>query len=185
MRTWRTIKREVVLDEGKFLKVEMHTVQLPDGRVVERWPWLAMPHYVNVVPVTTEGRFLFFRQPKYSVDGICLAPVGGYCEAGEDPAAAAKRELIEETGYQAAQWVALGSYPVDGNRGAGVAHLFLAREAVAVAPRSADDLEEQELLMLTRPEVEHALERGEFAVLAWTTVVALALRALDRSHKSM
>ena len=75
----------------------------------------------------------------------------------------------------------LGRYVVDGNRGCGVGHLYLARGARRVAEPIADDLEEQELLMLTREEVVTALVAGELEVLSWAAALALALVALDRS----
>jgi len=176
MQSWKTLARQSLLNHGKFLQVEAHTVQLPDGRIITDWPWVITPDYINVVAITEEGRFLCFRQTKYSVDGTSLAPVGGYIEPGEDPLETAKRELHEETGYAAAEWLALGRYPVAGNRGAGVAYPFLARGARLVAPTHADDLEEQELLLLTRAEVEAALNAGEFKLLPWALAVALALR---------
>ncbi len=179
MQFWKTLARRTVFEQGKFLVVENHTVELPDGRIIPDWPWIITPDYINVVAVTEDGKFLFFRQTKYAVDGTTLAPVGGYLEPSEDPLAAAQRELLEETGYAAPDWVRLGSYSVDGNRGAGSAHLFLARGARRVQERHADDLEEQELLHLTRVEVEAALAAGEFKVLAWSAVVALGLLYLQ------
>jgi ADP-ribose pyrophosphatase len=47
--------------------------------------------------------------------------------------------------------------------------------------RHADDLEQQELLFLNQQELEAALDRGEFKVLAWATVVALGLRYLAKN----
>ena len=61
------------------------------------------------------------------------------------------------------------------NRGAGTAHLFVAQGARRVAEPTADDLEEQELVYMSRAEIELALAGGQFKVLAWTTAVALAL----------
>jgi ADP-ribose pyrophosphatase len=113
------------------------------------------------------------------VAGLSLAVVGGYLDPGETPLAAAQRELLEETGYEAADWIDLGHYPVDGNRGAGTAYLFLARGAYPVTDPDADDLEEQEVLHLSRAEVETALAAGQFKVLPWAAAVALALRHLD------
>lgn len=175
MKTWRTLGRRTVLDHDKFLAVEMHTIQLPDGQVIEDWPWLVMPDFVIVVPVTADGEVLCFRQTKYSVDGLTLAPVGGYLEPDEVPLAAAQRELLEETGYRASDWISLGDYAVDGNRGAGTAYLFLARGAQHVTAPDADDLETQELLCLSREAVEQALHDGEFKVLAWVAAISLSL----------
>ncbi len=181
MQPWKTLERRVLLDHSRFLVVESHSVALPNGRVIADWPWLITPDYVNVVAVTESGELIFFRQTKYGVSGSSLAPVGGYLDPAEDPLHAAQRELYEETGYRATDWTALGSYCVDGNRGAGTAHLFLARNARQVAAPSADDLEEQQLLLLSRAETEAALAAGEFKVLAWSAVVALALLFLKMS----
>ncbi len=178
MKPWKTLTRQKVVDFGKWLTVENHAVELHDGRVIENWPWIITPDYINVLVETDEGKFLCFRQTKYAIDGTSLAPVGGYLEPGEDARATAQRELLEETGYLAREWISLGSYIVDANRGAATGHLFLARGAHRVQERNADDLEEQELLLLSRAELQAALDAGEFKVLAWATVVALGLRHL-------
>ena len=175
MHPWRTRSRRTLLDLGKYLSVETHAVELPDGRVIDEWPWLITPDYVNVLLVNEVGLYLIFRQTKYAVAGTTLAPVGGYLEPGEDPLEAAKRETLEETGHEAPDWVDLGHFAVDGNRGAGVGYLYLARDARKIADINADDLEEQELLFLTRDELQIALLAGEFKVMSWATVVALAL----------
>jgi ADP-ribose pyrophosphatase len=161
------------------LALENHVVELPDGRIISDWPWVITPDYANVAAFTEQGRFLVFRQVKYAIEGTSLAPVGGYLEPGEDPLAAAQRELREETGFAAPDWEPLGSYRVDANRGAGMAHFFLARGARRVSERDADDLEEQILLELTPAEIKLALDQGEFKVLAWAAIMAMALQKLN------
>jgi ADP-ribose pyrophosphatase len=178
MKTLRTISRKIILDTGKFLVIENHSVELPDGRIIPDWAWIITPDYINVVAVTDDGKFPVFRQTKYAVKGTSLAPVGGYLNPGEDPLSAAKRELFEETGYEAPEWTHLGSYPVDGNRGAGTAHFYLARGTRKAAEVVSDDVEEQELLLFSRSEMEAALDAGEFKVLPWAAIIALALRKL-------
>jgi ADP-ribose pyrophosphatase len=179
VESWKTLSRRTILAYSKFLTVEEHVVELPDGRVIPDWPWVIMPDYVNAVVETKDGRLLCFRQTKYGIEGTSLAPVGGYLEPGEDPLQGMQRELLEETGYEAGIWVPLGSYRVDASRGAGMAHFFLARGAQRVAEAHADDLEEQELLHLTRAEMAAGLAAGEFKVLAWGASVALALAYLE------
>jgi ADP-ribose pyrophosphatase len=175
MKSWETLSKEIVLDMPPFLRVEAHRIKLPDGRVIEDWTWLITPDFVVIVAVTESNDYLCFRQTKYCVDGTTLALVGGYINAEEEPLKAAKRELLEETGYETRQWESLGQYAVDGNRGNGSAHLFLARGAHKVRNPEADDLEEQVLLKLSRAEAEAAVARGAFKVLPWQTAMALAL----------
>jgi len=177
-RPWKTRSRRLVYDRRPYLALESHTVELPDGQVIEDWPWVITREYINVVALTTGGEFLVFRQTKYAAQGVTLALVGGYIEAGENPLEAAQRELLEETGYAAPTWIPLGSFTVDGNYGNGRGHFFLALDAVQTAEIHADDLEEQELLRLNRAELEAALDAGKFQVLAWTAALALALRRL-------
>lgn len=178
MKPWKTKTRSTILDQRPWLLVENHTVELPDGRLIPNWPWIITPDYVNVVAVTTDERFICFRQVKYGVEGTTLGIVGGFVEEGEEPVNAARRELVEETGYESTDWIPLGSYRVDPNRGVAMGHLYLARQARYVTPRNADDLEEQEILLLTRSEMETALVRGDFKVLAWAASIAFALRQL-------
>ena len=179
MQSWKTLSRRTILDYSQFLTVEEHAVELPDGRVISDWPWVITPDFVNVVAQTEDGRYLCFRQGKYGIDGTSLAPVGGFLDPGEEPLAAAQRELLEETGCRAAAWVPLGTFRVDPNRGAGMAYFYLARGVHRVAEPAADDLEEQQLLFLTRSEMEVALASGEFKVLPWMAIVALALQTTE------
>lgn len=173
---WKTRSKKTILEHSKYLAVEDHTVELPDGQIIKRWPWIITPDYINVLAETQDNQFICFRQTKYAVEGTTLAPVGGYLEPNEEPLAAAQRELLEETGYAAPEWIDLGRYRVDANRGGGMAYLFLARGAYRVQEPDADDLEEQKLLYLSQVELEDALAAGEFKVLAWAANVALALR---------
>ena len=175
MQPWKTLSRQVILNHSKWLLVEDHTVQLPDGRVIPNWCWVIMPDYVNVAAQTEDGQYICFRQTKYTVQGTSLAAVGGYLEPGEDPLSAAQRELREETGYIAPSWTNLGTYAVGGSHSSETAHFFLARGARKVAEPASDDLEEQELLLLSRAEVEDGLRAAEFKVLAWAAIMSLAL----------
>jgi ADP-ribose pyrophosphatase len=173
----RTLQRTPLLSvgNGRFLKVEQHVVAFGNGRQVDDWPWVITPDFVNVVPVLEDGRILCFRQEKYAAKGLTLAIPGGYLEEDEDPLPAARRELLEETGYSGENWTPLGSYVVDGNRGSGQGHFFLAQDVAWRQPVNADDLEQLEQVLLTRDQVRRALVAGEFQVMPWATCIALAL----------
>lgn len=180
LRPWNTLSRKTAYEPNRFLRVETHRVGLPDGRVIEDWAWITVPEYAVILARTGAGKFLCFRQVKYAVPEPSLAPPGGYLEPGEAPLAAAQRELQEETGFVSDEWHPLGSYVVDSNRGAGKAHLFLALNAREVGGKTSDDMEEQELLHLTRNDLEQALDQGKIPVLGFAALLGIGLRRLDQ-----
>jgi ADP-ribose pyrophosphatase YjhB (NUDIX family) len=181
LRVWETVSKDTILNHGKFLSVESHTIKLPDGQIITDWAWLIIPSAAIVLAMTKDHKFLCFRQTKYAVQGTSLAPVGGMLEPGEEPLEAAKRELLEEMGFESPNWVSLGSHILDPNRGIATMHLFLALDAKQVAEPNSDDLEDQELLFLSRSEIEDALNAGEFKILAWSAVVAMSLNHINAS----
>jgi ADP-ribose pyrophosphatase len=183
MKVWETLSRTTILNHNKFLTVENHVVKLPDGQIIPDWAWIVTPDAAIVLAATDEKKFLCFRQTKYAVDGTSLAPAAGMIEPGEAPLETAKRELREEMGYQSSEWINLGSYVVEPNRGVDTMHLFLALNAKKISEQNSDDLEEQELLFLSRDEIEEALKLGEFKVLVWSTVVSLSLLYLNALEK--
>jgi len=179
LRKWKTLSKETIINPNKFLTVENHVVKLPDGRIIPDWTWLIIPSAVIVLAVTADEKFLCFHQTKYAVKGTTLAPVGGMLELDERPLEAAKRELLEETGYVASEWIPFGSHILDPNRGIATMHLFLALDAKRVAEPDSDDLEDQELLLLSRSEIEEAYQTGQFKILSWSAVVAMSLKYLS------
>lgn len=175
---WKTISKKTLLDLGKFLKVESHDVQLPDGTIISDWSWLIGPSAAIVLAETINKQYLCFHQVRYAIEGETLACIGGHVDKGEDPLTAAKRELLEETGYEASEWMSLGEYTAEPSRGLAKRYLFFARGAQKVAPVDSDDLEEQHLLALTLEELQEASRNGEFKVPSWAALVAMSINIL-------
>ncbi len=179
MTPWKKISSERILEGNKFLSVEKHSVQLPDGKIIPDWQIVITPDFVNVVAVTDENKFIIIRQYKYAVGGETLSTVGGYIEKNENPLDAAKRELLEETGYYSDDWITIGKFFVDSNRGCGNAHLFIAKNVKKISEPNSGDLEEQEILLFSRNEVEKYLAEGAFKTLPWVTNILYAFKFLD------
>ena len=82
---------------------------------------------------------------------------------------------MEETGYEAEEWIELGSYVVDANRGFCKGHFYFAKGARRIQDPDANDLEAYEILFLTKDELLQAVTDGRFAVISWAAAVGLAL----------
>lgn len=160
----------------------------PAATTIDDWLWCVTPPFVNVAVITREGKWLVFHQTKYAVTQTfhesTLAPVGGMVEEGEDPLTAAKRETLEETGYESREWVSLGAGVPDANRGCGVGYMFLALDATPSKRHAdSDDLEEQRLMLLEEEEIEDALAASQFKTHSWSSTMAQALLTVRRRRR--
>jgi len=106
------------------------------------------------------GELLLVEQFRHGVDASTLEVIGGVCNPGEDPALTARRELLEETGHEAGQWLSLGSCrpnpAVQNNR----CHFFLARDCAPVAELDLDPSEELRVWAAPWAEAEEMLRAG-------------------------
>ncbi len=97
---------------GGFLEVRRDRVRLPDGATATR-EYIRHPGAVAVIPLLGEPgdadpELVLVRQHRYPIDTMLLEWPAGKREAGEPTIACARRELLEETGYTAAEWAWAG-----------------------------------------------------------------------------
>jgi ADP-ribose pyrophosphatase len=159
------------------MEVGEERVGLPDGREVDGFLWVRMRDFVAMVAVTERKEVILVRAYKHGARRVSLAVPAGYIEDGEEPLAAAKRELREETGYESEDWASLGSFVVDGNYGVATEHIFLARTARKAVEPASGDLEEMEIVTVPHATVSDYVRRGE--VVQLSSVAALALAELE------
>ena len=92
---------------GAFLDVRRDQIRLPDGGTAQR-EYIVHPGAVMVVPLLDDGRLVVERQWRYPLARVMLEFPAGKLEPGEPALQCAVRELIEETGYRAAEWARAG-----------------------------------------------------------------------------
>jgi ADP-ribose pyrophosphatase len=93
--------------QGNFLDIRRDTVRLPDGRHATR-EWVVHPGAVMIVPLLDDGRVVIERQFRYPMGRVMIEFPAGKLDPGEPAMACAIRELVEETGYTAAEWARAG-----------------------------------------------------------------------------
>ena len=158
---WKTRSCEVLLDRPPWFEVSVEEVELPGGKIVSDYHQIHMPHFTAVFAVTQDNNIMVMRCYRHAVGEVTLTMPGGMLEAEEDPIAGIKRELLEETGYIANEWQSLGTFLGNSTRGCGTYHLFFARGAHQIQPPDSGDLEEMELLLWKKSDVETAIEKGK------------------------
>jgi ADP-ribose pyrophosphatase len=182
VKPWRILARRVLLERPPWLTVGEQDVELPDGTVLEDFNWIATRPFAIVVPLLDGDRTILVRSFKLGVGAVSLSLPAGYLEEGEAPLAGAKRELLEETGHEAAEWLPLGRYVVDGNYGSGAMHAFLATGARRVREPHSGDHEEQELLTIPFSDALAKLRGGEVAQTSSAAALGLAALAVGRDR---
>jgi ADP-ribose pyrophosphatase len=174
IRPWKVLEQEQLLSAPPWLHVYRERVQLPSERILDDFYRVVLPDFAVVLPVTTTGEILLVRGYKHGLGRATLTVPAGLMNPGEPPLDAARRELLEETGYEAAEWKQLGRFIVDGNRQCGTMHLFLARNARAITSPQHDDAEELHIQLMQREQVLEALRAGDIATLAGAAAVTVA-----------
>jgi len=153
------ISGESVFD-GALLHVRKDEVTLPDGKTAVR-EYFTHPGAVAVVPMTEDGCVILERQFRYPVGRIVTEiPAGKLDSPDEDRLAAAKRELKEETGYEAESWAKIGDYTPAAAYSDEVISLYLARDLI----KTGRDLDEDEFINLIQvplTEVVKQIMEGE------------------------
>ena len=103
MRPWRTLARRVLLSRPPWMEVAEERIALPDGREIEGFLSIRTRDFAAIVAVTEPHEVVLIRSYKHGSRRVSLAVPAGYIEEGEDPLTSAKRELREETGYEASE----------------------------------------------------------------------------------
>lgn len=117
-------------------------VRLPDGHELDEYHVLEYPDWSCIVALTEDDQAILVEQYRYGIDRISLEFPAGALDEEENPLDAARRELLEETGYEASDWKSLGKMAVEPGRHTNYGHVFVAKGARKVAEPTLDATED-------------------------------------------
>lgn len=160
IKKWTTLESRYVI-ERPWLTARVDKVLLPDGRVNPEHYVLEYPAWVNVLAITTDGEYVFIRQYRHAFDEVLTELCAGVVEEGETPLEAARRELLEETGYGGGEWsqtMTIGQNPSICDN---LTYCFTALGVERLGEQNLDAGEDIEVILLSHDEVRSMLERDE------------------------
>lgn len=143
-----------------WLTVRKDAISLPDGRVNPEYYVLEYPDWINVIAITADGRFVMERQYRHGLGVMSLEICAGVIEPGETPLEAARRELMEETGFGGGTWEETMILSANPSTTSNLVHCFIARGVEQTGEQHLDPTECIDTVLMSRGEVYEALSNG-------------------------
>jgi ADP-ribose pyrophosphatase len=157
------------IENTKFLKVKRDRVLLPSGHESER-EYIIHPGAVLIIPMLDDGRLVLERQFRYPLRQVFIELPAGKIDPDEDPLVTGQRELLEETGYLASEWIYLtAQHPCIGYSNE-IIHVYLAR-GLKAGQHQRDTDEALQIFEASLPECLSMIQRGE--ITDGKTIIAL------------
>ena len=174
--SWERLGNERLL-ETPYFALRSDRLRLPGGAIKDPYYVVERPDAAIIFPLTQEGKVVLVRQYRPPLERMELGLPAGLVERGEEPEAAARRELLEETGYSGGEWEPLGSLASSPSLKDNWAYLFLAR---GVEETSAPDPDEHEMVETVRVPVGRLRGLIQGREIVSSSGVAAIMLALER-----
>jgi ADP-ribose pyrophosphatase len=175
LKPWKTLASQHIHKNVRIDTCELPNGKMIEGFVVEFGPW------VTIVAITKDQQVVMVRQYRHGAQKVLLELPGGAMDAGdENPLQAARRELLEETGYTSDRFIQIGCvYPNPANQTNQI-YSFLALDAKKVGAQNLDETEEIELELKPLEAVITMAKKGELLQSMQVSAMFFALAYLDR-----
>lgn len=160
IQPWERVESE---QRGEYIgfRVRQDLSRSPQSGEAHTFYVIEAGDWVNVIPVTPEGKLVFVRQYRHGVEAVTLEIPGGMIDTGETVAEAARREMHEETGYDTERFVYLGGIAPNPAIQNNVCHFYLALDARAVGGQHLDGTEDIDVVLVDPAEVPERIVHGE------------------------
>ena len=181
---WEEVSTEHIVQD-EWIDFRRSAYRFPNGTVFGPFYSYSRRDYVIVVAADCQGNYICVRQFRQGIKEVTTEfPAGGlersdgkeYRTGGgegsaEDALDAAKRELLEETGYLSDEWTHLITIPSNATIADNYAHVFMAKNCRKVGGQNLDETEFLNVELYTAPEIEELIQTGKFQqavhVMAW------------------
>lgn len=157
---WKILNSDYLL-RTKWLTVRKDHVRIPLGIEIDDYYVLEYPDWINVIAIAEDGQFVIERQYRHGTQSVDYELCAGTVEQGEQPIDAAKRELLEETGYEGGEWTFFCESCPNPAAMTTKNYTFLAKGVKYSGGRHPEKTEDIEIHLMTYDEVKDLVMKGE------------------------
>lgn len=159
-KKWKTKKQEYLIN-NKWIKVRQDSVITSKGVEIPDFYVLEYPDCINVLAITREGKFIVERQYRHGIKETHYELCAGIVEKGEDPLEAAKRELLEETGYGGGKWELYMKSAFNPAMLSSINYTYIARDVEHISTQQLEKTEDIDVHLLTKEELLEKMNNGD------------------------
>jgi ADP-ribose pyrophosphatase len=177
---WDVLESKYIVND-EWLTLRADRCQMPNGRLVEPYYVFEFPEWVNIVAVTENDEVVLVRQYRHGIRKTVLElPCGIVAEIDRSPIEAARRELLEETGYISNNFIETGRISANPANHTNLTHCFLAIDTTLAATPQPDDTEQIDVLLAPRRKVVELIEGGDIFQALHISSIFLSLKKLGK-----
>lgn len=174
LKPWKVLESSYFRPRLRLDKVELSNGKFLDATIFEFRTW------ANIIALTKNNDVVLIKQYRHGVQEVLWEIPGGVVEDEEDPLEGVKRELLEETGYTASEFIQVGALYPNPAIQTNTMYCFLALDAEEVTKQSLDDGEDIEVHLVPLNELVAMTKRGEFPHALQVAALFQAFAYLDR-----
>lgn len=159
MEPWEKLESRYLL-KREWMNVREDRVRLPSGLELNEFHVVEYPNWVCILCLDADGRVVLVEQYRHGIGRSSVELPAGAMDKKEEPLVAAKRELREETGYEADDWHVLGRCAPNPGKQTSFAHLFVARGARPAGDQQLDSTESIQVRLVSPADLLGLADRG-------------------------
>lgn len=159
---WKVLSSKYLAKDPPWFTVRVDKVQLPNKKVLDNYYVLEYPEWACIIALTKSNQIVMVEQYRHAIGKIGLElPAGVVDNEDSNVMVAAKRELLEETGYGNGEWDSFMTISANPGTHSNLAHIFLARNVEFIQNPKLDDTEEINVHLLEIEELKKALSENK------------------------
>lgn len=177
MQKWTLLDSKYVI-QRPWATLRVDKLQLPNGNIKDEYYVLEYPTWVNMIGITKDNTILFVRQYRHGAGQILIELPAGVVEDGEAPEVAARREMLEETGFAFDSITSICELYANPATSGNLTHTYLLEGGEKVQEQELDSSEDIEVVELSIDEAKDLLFQNKIGQALHTSALFYTFKKL-------